>query len=521
MPRAQDRGYAFESYVAELLRREQFAVVSRPSAANRRQVDLFASRGDEHYLVEVKWHKSKVGIPAVDDVLRRLERGAPNLVGVLVSANGFTRPAIERVEEDATRPVLLVTGAELAQVEQTGMLHRLLVTKHEQLIVHRRVAIADDAVAPIAVEGPGSSSSGIYAFVDPDGHRRPVIELAGGFGPVAFCLELPDLDWSDGRGVGVEVFLSGSDYAGLTEVFRRLDERGWVTPRGTWRIHQQGATWNGFGLDSLLSALDNAGPRYAGRLMHHSETVTYIDSAGGGVYTLTANVGRTRGDQVSMVTLSFRLPGVPLDPGPLSTLVRSLNVVAEPYFRSLGERVASTTRLPPAFRSRRIRAEALIVGNPAKPVSGREGEADEWVFGAVIRNPFRAGISGPCRGLSDELGALAELSRDNEFLVCSLGPWHYLSEPREYVVDFVETARVGDRLLTRVHLDWFDEARATRRPRRSGRFDRLAEVADSMLFAAASRLHKRFGERGARLVYLDDPPDRGLRVRLPIDPSAR
>ena len=124
MPNAQERGYAFEHYVAHVLRRDHFAVVNRPGAANRRQVDLFATRGSDHYLLEVKWHKGlevkwhkgKVGTPEVDELLRRLERGVPNIVGVLVSANGFSRPAIERVEQDATRPIVLVTGDELSQI---------------------------------------------------------------------------------------------------------------------------------------------------------------------------------------------------------------------------------------------------------------------------------------------------------------------------------------------------------------------------------------------------------------------
>jgi len=55
MTNAQLRGYAFQNYVAELLRRGQFQVVTRPAAANRRQVDLFASRGNEHFLIETKW----------------------------------------------------------------------------------------------------------------------------------------------------------------------------------------------------------------------------------------------------------------------------------------------------------------------------------------------------------------------------------------------------------------------------------------------------------------------------------
>jgi hypothetical protein len=507
MPNAQERGYAFEHYVADLLRRDHFAVVNRPGAANRRQVDLFATRGSDHYLLEVKWHKGKVGTPEIDELLRRLERGVPNIVGVLVSANGFSRPAIERVEQDATRPIVLVTGDELAQVERTGMLHRLLISKHEQLIVHRRASIAEGPLVSAGAEGSASTSVGSYAFVGSDGQRLSTLELDGGFGPVAFCLDLPALDWSDGRGVGVEVALAGSNLAGLREVFARLRERGWVTTAGTWRIHQQGATWNGFGLDALLAALDDPEPRYADRVMHHSETVTYIDTAGGGLYTLTAVVGRTRVDRVSMMTLSFRLPGIPLDPGPLQTLVRSLSVDAEPYFRSLGEPVASRVRLPPELRSRKLHAEALIVGNPAMAVSGGDGEsADEWVLGVVVENPFRGSITGLRDVFSDQSGPLAELGRDNQFLVCTLGSWHYLSERREYVIDFVETAQVGDRLLTRVHLDWFDEALADRRRVRPRMSDWLGERIDSALIAATARLHHRFGERGMRVVRVDDPP---------------
>jgi hypothetical protein len=183
MPNAQERGYAFENYVADLLRRDHFAVVNRPGPANRPQVDLFATRGSDHYLLEVKWHKGKVGMPEVDELLRRLQRGAPNIVGVLVSANGFSRSAIERVEQDATRPTVLVTGDELAQVERTGMLHRLLISKHEQLIVHRRASIAKGPLVSADPDGSASTSMGSYAFVGSNGQRLSILELEGGFGP--------------------------------------------------------------------------------------------------------------------------------------------------------------------------------------------------------------------------------------------------------------------------------------------------------------------------------------------------
>ncbi len=470
MSNAQERGYAFERYVAELLRQEQFAVSQRPKAASRRQVDLFASRGSEHYLIETKWRKSAVGLTEVDDLVQRLRRGTPNVIGVLISANGFAQSAVERVEEDATRPVLLVSGTELLHVERSATFHRLLRAKHERLIVHRQAAVAIDASRGAGTEGP-LASRGQYAFVGDDGQRQSMVELAGDFGRVAFCLELPDLDRSDGFGVGIDIPLAGSDTPGLTRIFHRLGERGWITPAGTWRIQQQGATWNGFGLDSLLEALSNPAPRYAGRRMHHSETLTYADTAGGGLYSVTATIARSGIDRVSMSTLSFRLPGIPLDPGPLRTLVHSLDIDVEPYFRSLGAPVTSRVRLPSVLRSQPVQADALIVGNPAMAVINDDDTdgKDEWVLGAVIKNPFvhwRTRLSR-LRQLNLDAQTLEGLARDNDFLVCSLGSWHYLSERRDYFIDFVETVQVGDSLLTRVRLDWYEQHQPSGRTPRS------------------------------------------------------
>lgn len=255
MDNRQERGYAFEHYVGELLRREQFEVVTRPSAANGRRIDLFATRGERHYLLETKWRKAAAGVAEVDELARRLERGATEVVGVLVSATGFTRSAVERVERDATRAIVLVDGRELADLERAGSLHRLLVAKHDHLIVHRRAAVSTFHAKPSAAATPRTSGQGRYAFAYDDGERWPMTELAGDFGPLVFCLDLPDLDWSQGTSVALELPLAGSDTTGLTQVFERLDERGWITPAGTWRIHQQGATWSGFGLAPLLATL--------------------------------------------------------------------------------------------------------------------------------------------------------------------------------------------------------------------------------------------------------------------------
>lgn len=94
-----ERGYSFQEYIARLLSREHFDVERRVRTANRRNVDLFASRGDLHLLVEAKWHARESGIPDVDGLLKRLETAPPNVVGLLVSEPGFTKTAPARVEQ--------------------------------------------------------------------------------------------------------------------------------------------------------------------------------------------------------------------------------------------------------------------------------------------------------------------------------------------------------------------------------------------------------------------------------------
>lgn len=510
MGNAQERGYAFERYVGELLRREHFEVVARPSAANGRQVDLFASRGERHYLIETKWRKSAAGMAEIDELARRLERGASNVVGVLVSATGFTRTAVARVEQDATRAIVLVDGSELADVERARSLHRLLMAKHDQLIVHRRAAVSTLHEMPATAATPRTPAEGQYAFAG-DGERCAMRELAGDFGPVVFCLDLPDLDWSQGSSVAIEIPLTGWDSAGLTQVFQRLDERGWITPAGTWRIHQQGATWSGFGLGPLMATLADPQPRYRGRRMHHSETISYVDTAGGGLYTLTATVARTRPERVSMLTLALRLPGIPLDPSPLQTLVRSLDVDVEPYFRSLPGPVSSHVRLPRELRRHRIRAEALIVGNPALTVADEDSPdgGDEWVLGAVVKNPFPRCLRGASVAQRKQLRTVQELSRGNEYLLCTLGSWHYLSERRDYVIDFVETAQVGDCLLARIQLDWYDEEQPAATTTRTRIGQSARDRIDDVVFDLRARLHQALDKRRVTLISVEDSHDEG------------
>lgn len=466
MGNAQQRGYAFQEYVAGLLRREHFQIEGRPTAANRRQVDLFASRGDRHLLIETKWRKAPVGLPDVDDLVKRLEATTPGVVGVLISATGFSGSAAQRVEQHVSRPVLLVSGEELQRVENGETLHRLLSSKLERLTVHRQAAVASAEMKSPTTRSQGTRVEGRYRFVTQDGKRESSVELAGGFSPIAFGLELLDMDWLDGHGVALELPLSGYDSRRLLEIFERLTDRGWITESGTWRICQQGATWVGFGLSSLLDAIERPDERYQGRTMHHSETLAYVDTALGGIYALTATLTRTRPDRVSLMTLSFRLPGIPLDPGPIQTLVRGLEIDIDPVFRSLSKSI--TRRIwPERVRHKQaLESVALIVANPPMRVigAGDNQPDEEWVVGAIVRNP----LLSRTHDLIDSLaisGRRQEAdysfsSSDDEFLVCGLGSWHYLSERKNYELKFIDTSIVGDAIVARPWLDWADEQSA-------------------------------------------------------------
>lgn len=59
---AHRRGYDFQPFVGRILQAQHFRVEKKSRAATPRQVDLFATRGDEVYLIETKWRKTPAAI---------------------------------------------------------------------------------------------------------------------------------------------------------------------------------------------------------------------------------------------------------------------------------------------------------------------------------------------------------------------------------------------------------------------------------------------------------------------------
>lgn len=80
-----------------------------------------------------------------------------------------------------------------------------------------------------------------------------------------------------------------------------------------------------------------------------------------------------------------------------------------------------------------------------------------------MANPFKNGNRMKnTLGLED-----GERASASDYLVCSLGSWHYLSEERTYVIRFLESAPAGDAVAVRVYLDWADDTPARPKTLRS------------------------------------------------------
>jgi hypothetical protein len=151
---AHRRGYEFQPFVGNLFRAQHFKVEEKAGISTPRQVDLLATRGEEVYLIETKWQQDPADIDDVDALFTRLEPVPPGVVGLLVSFSGFTQSVIDKVKEESSRPVLLVSEVEIEQaLGWSGDFISLLRRKRSALLTHRRVLI-DEVPEPRSNEVP-------------------------------------------------------------------------------------------------------------------------------------------------------------------------------------------------------------------------------------------------------------------------------------------------------------------------------------------------------------------------------
>jgi hypothetical protein len=459
---AATRGAGLELLVADLFGHEHFRVERENLSSNGRQVDLFLTRGQLRLLVETKWTKRKATIEEVDQLLTRLEGAPPNVVGLLVSMSGFSRTAVERVEAHARRPILLLSGDEVAEMVTRGQgLHALVRWKLDRLITNHKVEFGP-ALASAPLWLSELPEAGIQIF-DLDGDELSYWESDGGFHSTIHSMSLNTIDLALGA-VSVDFDVAVDDADDLVDLLRRLAQSGWMTNDGSWRIEQSAVSWNGFASAELARQLLGPQDRYRGSRMHHSEKVLYLDHFEEGLFTISADVTASAERWVRGCSLSFLLTGIPLDTSPFEALAIDLPVLNNPVFRTVAGAASSSGRIhrrgTPTPRS----ALAYLTRHTTM-FGDQPPDAPTWVEGVIVRDPLhratrarRTSIGLPPESLGSTL--------------CWLRQHHHAADQVQYEALHVSSVQTSGAQVVRVTTDWLnpdDEGAAVRRPSRSPR----------------------------------------------------
>ncbi len=423
---AHARGARFELLVQRLFERAHFSVERNAGVARPRQTDLFASYGDDSYLIETKWKKAPADIDDIHSLRSRLELVPRPVTGLFFSMSGYTKTAVQDVTGRRDPAILLFTSEETSSLCARRLsLLSLLRRKRESLTRDGRVLLDGDYRPWSGRRKPNRAAlpPADVAIVDLEGRELPWVAGAGEFGNFVFAEELPDVDWTPAQGVGVGFdpdppIRDRRDLGHVLEVLRGV---GWVSSAGRWSIQQMHTNWHGAGAGSFLDALDRWEERYeqAAEETHHSEEVTYFDICDGGFYTLSMNVGANRKGLVTYPHLSAQLMGIPIHPEPFRQIVRAFDRDDQAYFRPLSPDPVQTLFHSPGERLR-LEPVALL---------SREDDGERWITGIVARHPFRGG--GPAMATDTAARRLDNLTR-SELLVCELRSWHEPGREIEY-----------------------------------------------------------------------------------------
>lgn len=454
---AHRRGFDFQPFVGKIFQAQHFRVENKPRVAKPRQVDLFATRGDEVYLIETKWRKDPANINDIDSLFTRLEAVPSFVTGLLVSYSGFTDEVLQRVKDRSNRPVLLVSGVELEDaLGWSASFIALLRRKKEDLLVHRNVTIETEPPRRGITRNVRSTDlpTSKTEFLFPPGDRSSILCSVGRFDRFVFVNEMPDIDWhsSGGWGVTVDIAIPLQDQNDFLGLIKFMAQTGWVSTEGNWSIQQATRNWHGFGARTLYEALHGWKKRYEGLETHHTEELCYFDEIEEGYYTLTAAISADSRRIVWRAELSFQLVGIPLDTKPLQELCDRLGIHEYIHFRPRKEKSVIRSWPPQNTKRCHVAPIAFVVARPNSEILNDE----EWVVGIVIDNPFIVKEDPKQKPWPKWV---PHMLQDSDYLICSLRSWHQVENIGKYSYEFwnFESSWTSDALLVRAIADWQDK----------------------------------------------------------------
>jgi hypothetical protein len=438
--------------VGAFFTRAGFRVEMNPRAAVPRQTDANAQDDTIRILIEAKAQKRNVTIADVEDLRSRLNRTPHDVVGALFTTAGISDRAVQSIEQEHVREILVFVGPEIEQLRSGRQNMRVLIDhKREALNLHGKVVLNTRPNSKyLTVKLPRSdmefrigAAAGSY------------FESRSRFSGASFVLHMPDAGWGTLGGEGARLSLQPvvSTLQDLKDLMGYLHEIFGLSKNGAFFIHQTESCWHGTGAQNFLEAVADWRGRYAAspaKAYHHSEEFSYFDDFGGGWLQLSAQqrIDAERAGPQSLlyhVDLALQLPGIPLDTARYLKLCRYVgNDWA--HFDVISQRFTAKRRLKKDIRLQ-------IVGRVIQP--DRSGNDDErTVVGVIARNPFYGKKTLPEEFNDPDLPPCHGLA-ENALLLCSLRDWHDEAKTADYYeLEGIEVTEGGNGPIFRPFGTW-------------------------------------------------------------------
>jgi len=406
------RGRAFDHLLCQRLALESSAVHLNPKAAKPRQTDLIATFGSQDYLIEAKWRKRNVNVGDIGNLRDRLRRTPSDFVGCIFNMSDFAATAIEDVESDRTREILLFNAGEINSIfVGRASIQELIKRKREALRIQGKVLFLDSTadLQPSTSQFPPPSQEFRVAE-----RAVPYVSFPRHRDDSTFLLEIPDIGaFETFASLGLR--LSVVKPSELADVFALIQRTIGLSRNGCFSIHQLSHSWHGLGIREFLEAIGNWKQRYTDAKLqspHHSEELVYIDPSGGTLISVTSQ--QRIGDSVFLhgSELEIQLAGIPVDLSGLHELCK----------RTGNEKALIRMNTGKSLHSAHLHGERVKLAPIAKIITIDRGQ--KWVSGIVAKNPFNAQRMKRFASEFDEF-FLRNLTRP-EYLICDM-PHQYLN----------------------------------------------------------------------------------------------
>ncbi len=458
------RGREFEKFLRDFFRENNYDVNLNPHTARPRQSDLLVSAGGASILIEAKWQKRKTDISDVDDLRNRLRRTPPDIIGALFSMSGFTRDAINSVENDITREVLLFSPNEVMSLKNYEIaIDKLIERKRDYLRANRTVWFYADNEK---IKTSHKLESSRLAFFQKGNSSRSVASESSDMIDCLFAQDIPDTTWGSysQQSALLALDLRDNNFRYIEQILSLIDEQFGLSDNGSYSIRQWNVSWFGFGaLNFLQDAKDwrNRYERNPPEHVHHSESLAYFDSFESGWMCLSFQQTIDPNEKINSIIhhgeLLIQLPGIPLDFSMLKKFCREIDNQEAQFEFTLYHKIFSRRLRKP----RKLEVVAEIVQKDDYEEDSR------YVAGLVVKNPFFKK-----KGFPKELMTDNDLYLDNltklEFLVCDLRDWYELGDRIDAFDLFkLEAMQVGETLIMHPVCTWRNIVKRKRTPPQS------------------------------------------------------